>query len=488
MRLLGNHVQRRSSLILAIVLLALLATACGASTTDPAAIDHGTMAGMDHTTMAGTTLPGDVSIETVHASYLDIASNINDLRSRVAQWQAGDESSINIAKEKLERIEILLSSTTWPTSLGGAVAKTRQAVSSMNPALNGTNLQAAVVMAKVLGDAAHDMTHDFYGAWLTQVTGQPLPAMATHIIYLDLSANINDLKSRVSAWEKGDEASLAVAKEKAERIQVLIQVATATGTLTKPLSAIQQRLPAVSTALERKDVTVATAALKPFSDASHDLTHDFYAWLGTTAGSSDPACAQAAYIDLSGNITDLKARMTAWEQGDTSSLNIAQEKMERIQAVLAHTNWPVPMAAAVGKTTAAVQAAAPVLAKPTPATSAAALKTVSDSMHDVTHAFYNDYLPQAKVAMHTPAGAEAQQPGVPAAVDDLTTGHSGSHGHAAEAAAASDDASKGWILGGFGAVNAMVIGTAAVLKTRKPARSRARKAAPQAIPSGGSAE
>ena len=51
----------------------------------------------------------------------------------------------------------------------------------MKSALAGTNLQAAVAMAKVLGDAAHDLTHDFYGVWLPQTKGRPLPAMATHV-------------------------------------------------------------------------------------------------------------------------------------------------------------------------------------------------------------------------------------------------------------------------------------------------------------------
>ena len=45
--------------------------------------------------------------------------------------------------------------------------------------------------------------------------------------------------------------------------------------------------------------------------------------------------------------------LTAWEQGDASSLDIAQEKLERVQAVLAHTKWPGPMTAATGKTAAA---------------------------------------------------------------------------------------------------------------------------------------
>ena len=201
MRFLGNQMLRRSSLVLAMALLALLATACGASTAEPAPIDHSTMAGMDHTAMTGAALPREVSIDAVHAAYLDTTGNISDLRVRIALWQAGDDSGINIAKEKLDRIEILLSSTTWPASLDGAVAKIRQGVGSMKSALAGTNLKGAVAIAKVLGDAAHDLTHDFYGVWLPQTKGRPLPAMATHVIYLDLSANIADLKSRVAKLE-----------------------------------------------------------------------------------------------------------------------------------------------------------------------------------------------------------------------------------------------------------------------------------------------
>lgn len=467
----GKRTRRGGIIIAAFLALSILATAC--SQANPMS----SSASMNHGAMAGEPVVDGDSMEVVHASYLDLASNITDLRARVEQWQMGDEASLNIAQEKLERIEVILAATTWPANMRGATTKVKAAVTPMKQSLNSKDQAQAGTAAKIFGDASHDVTHAFYGDWLPALKGQHFSTMAPHVIYLDLNANIADLKTRVAAWEKGDEASLNIAKEKVERIQALVQHALSTGVIVKPLNAIGASLPPISAALERKDVATATGALKPLSDAAHDLTHDFYVWLNVTAGADDSACIQAAYVDLSANLADLKARVTTWEQGDASSLNIAQEKLERTQIVLAHANWSQPMAGAIQKIGGAVTEVNLALRQQNPALSQQALKPISDASHDVTHAFYGDFLPQAHQSGHVASHSDMQtgHSTTPVATAQTTSGHTDSHGHAEETANASTP-DKGLILGAFGAVNGMVIALAAVLKTRTPKKKRAEDA------------
>ena len=400
-------------------------------------------------------------METVHASYLDLTANISDLRARVEQWQKGDEGSLGVAQEKLERVEVVLGHVAWPKSMSAAITKTKQAVSPMGKALKAKDTAAAQEAAKVFGDASHDVTHAFYGDWLPELKDATFTGMAPHSSYLDITTNIADLKARVAQWEKGDEASLGVAQEKADRIAALVQHMAVAKLLTKPVYAIGASLTKVNLTLKAKDVAAAQTALKPLSDASHDLTHDFYTWLDTTAGVKDPACTQAAYLDLTLNIADLRARLTAWEKGDESSLGIAQEKLERIQALVGHTVWPKTLALSVYKAGGALAPLSKALKDKDVAAAQAVAKTLGDASHDITHDFYGTWLMSADAVMKS----------------ETTTQASSSHG--AEVVAL-DGPSKALVLGGFGSLNLLVVAAAFFLK-KTMAQEAAVKAAHQAV-------
>lgn len=468
--------RRRGGVGFAVLMLGILVTACSPGNPPMSASNAGQGA-----------LSSGAAMEAVHASYLDLSGNIADLRVRVDEWTQGNESSLNIAKEKLDRIDAVLGSTHWPSVMLAAIGKVRAGHAPMSNALNAKDLAAATTAAKTLGDAAHDVTHAFYGDWLPSLKEQHFSPMAPHAIYLDLSANLADLRSRVAAWGQGDENSLNIAKEKVDRIQVLIQHASTTGTLLKPLKAILSSLPSISGALEHKDAAAANQALKPLSDAAHDLTHEFYTWMGVTSGADDPACVQAAYLDLSLNTADLKSRITAWEQGDASSADIAQEKLDRIQGVLAHTAWPQAMAASILQINAAVPAVAHALNMKSPSESQQAVKPISDASHEVTHAYYGDWLPHAQmVASASHSGMQHGSTGPALVLTDMSQ-HSASHSHS-DTAMATPDPNKPILLGGFGFVNALVIVTAAILKWRQPKKTRAQRTLENADPGSGGSE
>ena len=60
------------------------------------------------------------SMEVVQGSYLHLTMNISDLRTRVTNWGKGDDGSLGVAKEKLERIEKVLASTGWPAEMAAS--------------------------------------------------------------------------------------------------------------------------------------------------------------------------------------------------------------------------------------------------------------------------------------------------------------------------------------------------------------------------------
>lgn len=455
-----RHFVTKSTLLLVILMLALIPTtpvlADGSDSGHGSATGHGSSPGG-----AATVSPK----ETVHASYLDLTANISDLRNRVSQWQKGDDGSLGVAQEKLERIEVVLGHVSWPKNMAGAITKTKAAVEPMAKALKNKDMVAAETVGKTFGDASHDVIHAFYGDWLPGLKGGKFTSMVPHANYLDITANIADLKSRVAQWEKGDADSLGVAQEKADRIEVLVHHMSSSKALVKPVQAIDKALKPVNAALKAKDITAAQAALTPLSDASHDLTHDFYAWLETTAGVKDPACTQAAYLDLTLNISDLRARITAWEKGDEASLGVAQEKLERIEALLGHTVWPKTITPAIYKTGATLEPLAKALSTKDAVTAQTLAKTLGEASHDVTHAFYGVWLvSDAASGTHDTA------------MKSETVAQADDHG---SEAVALDASSKALVLGGFGSLNLLVIVAAAVLKRTLVKEARA-KAAHQA--------
>ncbi|HEU5316228.1 MAG TPA: hypothetical protein VFX49_08980, partial [Chloroflexota bacterium] len=388
---------------------------------------------------AATLAAGAASMEVVHASYLDLTGNVRDLQSRVAAWQTGDDGSLGIAREKLERIDATLGHVQWPASLIASIGKARAATVPMQLALRNADQRAAGAAATTFGDVSHDLSHDFYGAYLPALKTASFTPMGPHAAYLDLTANIADLKSTVAVWQGGDEGSLGVAQEKAERIETLVKHVPSGGPLAKSVGAIQQRLKDVSAALRARNARAAQTALAPLSDASHDLTHDFYLWLGETAGVSDPACTQAAYLDLTANVADLRARVTAWQQGDEASLGVAQEKLDRIESVVHHVSWPRELSRAVYATGASILPMERALKARDVAAAQVAAARFGDASHDVTHDFYGVWLPVA----HAPAGAA----------------HGGAHGEADSLGTTGPGPApdtKSMVLGAFPAVNAIV--------------------------------
>ena len=412
----------------------------------------------------GQAAPAPSSMEVIHASYLDLTANLADLRSRVTEWQKGDEGSLNIAKEKLERSEIVLGAPGWPQALAPAVAKAKAALGTMDKALQAADVAAAQAATVVLGDASHDLTHAFYGDWLPELEGERYSPLAAHVVYLDLSANLADVQSRLAAWGQGDESSLNIAVEKVERAEVLVNHMYATGVLVKRLPPVQRGLVALFPALQAKDLPAAQAAAQPLAASAQDLTQDAYVWLDLVKAGDDPSSVQASYLDLSRNIAALRSGVAASQKGNHTGLDLARQHLARVQTVLQHAVWPYEMGEAIDRARSAVGPMASALGTGDPAAAEAASVAFGEASHDVTHAYYGNWLATGVLQSATAQGGAAQQP---------ARASSGGHVHDAAPAeqVAAADAGPHWpIIGGFAAALALVVGAAALTKPKAVAR------------------
>ncbi|MBI2872926.1 MAG: hypothetical protein HYY00_07060 [Chloroflexi bacterium] len=396
----GGRVARWAWMLGAALSVVALAAACAgaAPTPTPTPTKAPPTPTATATPVRATPTPGKVAAvvgaEMVHAAYIDLSTNISDMRSRITQWEGGDQNSLNIAVEKAERIEALLHAIQWPAPLSEPVEEIEKALPAVEAALKNKDLAAAKQAVTPIGEHSHDLTHDFYGKWVPARKAADFGSMAAHAAYLDLSGNISDMRSRITQWEGGDQNSLNTAMEKAERIEALLHGVPWPPALDEAVEMIEKALPAVETALKAKDLAAAKQAVTPVGEASHDLTHAFYEkWVSGKHGAEDAGCAQAGYLDLSVNVSDLRSRITQWEGGDQNSLNIATEKAERIEALLHAIPWPAALSEPVEKIEKALPSVEAALKAKDVAAAKQAVAPIGEASHDLTHAFYEKWVP-----------------------------------------------------------------------------------------------
>jgi hypothetical protein len=127
------------------------------------------------------------------------------------------------------------------------------------------------------------------------------------------------------------------------------------------------------------------------------------------------------------------------------------------------------MATAIDATRAAVQPLEQAFNDKQLAAAEGVLKPIGDASHDLTHAYYGEWLATAHSGSHSTGSSMsnmAMPPAQPApAAKGSVQDESQPHGHSAPVAATSS-ATRSLVLGGFGAVNGVVIAAAAVFKIR----------------------
>lgn len=94
------------------------------------------------------------------------------------------------------------------------------------------------------------------------------------------------------------------------------------------------------------------------------------------------------YLDVNSNFSDLLAAIDDWAGGDPSRVGLAQEKLERIQALLPHISWPDSMSGLVEQFGTALEPVGQALDSEDLATAQAGVDSAREVTHDLTHAFY----------------------------------------------------------------------------------------------------
>ena len=329
---------------------------------------------------------------TLHVAFLDLTRNITDLRVRAAEWQKGTDASREIAAEDAERIDAVLTRTAWPSELTAHIAVIQAAMPALDKALGGTNAADTKAPIGAIADSEHELMHGFYETWLPAQDTKSHVAMSAHVGFLDLSMNIADLRTRVAAWQKGDDASLDMAVEIAERIDALLAQMPWPDALAKEVGAVKAAVPGVDKALGAKDAKAVKEPLAQLADASHELTHEFYEQFLAKGATTSPECVYASYLDLAGNVADFRMRVAAWQKGDDASLDLAAEKVDRIGMVIDHVTWPDQLKVSVMAMHDQLAPVSTALTAKSQATLREPFATVAAVSHDMSHAFYESWM------------------------------------------------------------------------------------------------
>ena len=222
--------------------------------------------------------------------------------------------------------------------------------------------------------------------------------MASHAVYLDLAANIADLRSRVDLWQKGDEIEPerrqgeGRADRRADPARGLDW-----GADRARRARSTRALPAVNAALDAKDPAAAQTALKPHRRRLA-RPHPRVLRLDEPAGERRrrrPASRPRTSTSRPTSPTCAPGSET-WEKGDEGE---PEHRQGEARPGRGHPR-ATPLAEGDGgrdrqdrgpRSARSKQA----LDAKDAAAAQAALKPVADASHDVTHAYYGDWLPTA---------------------------------------------------------------------------------------------
>ncbi|MBI2305263.1 MAG: cytochrome c [Chloroflexi bacterium] len=355
----------------------------------------------------------------IHIEYYGTWRNFNDLRDQVANWAQGQDSGRRIALEKIERLEATLHHVPWPTAkLDMAATGMHEGLHPVEDGLKAQNVAATQAALQKVSNAFHDLTHAFYDDWVagTQgVVGHVMP----HIGYVDISANIADLRTQVANWAAGDDLGRRISLEKVDRMGWVIPHIVWPGIMVGSVVELKEALGAVKEGLQAKDVAATQAALAKVSEASHSLTHDFYdRWIAGRRGMKAHAVVHVTYQDIWGNVNDLRDQVANWAKGQDSGRRIGLEKVDRLEALFGHVDWPKEMKHPIGELEEAIHGVEKGLRAQDLAATQGAITKVSEAFHDLTHEFYESIEPRRPAAppVMPPAAMPAapEMPGMPA--------------------------------------------------------------------------
>ncbi|MBI4302191.1 MAG: cytochrome c, partial [Chloroflexi bacterium] len=256
-------------------------------------------------------------------------------------------------------------------------------------------------------EAFHGLTHAFYDEWVKgteDVVGHVMP----HIVYLDISANVSDLRAQVANWEKGQDSGRRIAMEKVDRLNNVIPHVAWPGVMIGSALELKDALEPVEAGLEAQNLVATTQALAKVSDAFHSLTHAFYdKWITSQRGMMAHAVVHASYQDIWLNVNDLRAQVANWEKGQDSGRRIALEKVDRLEALIPHVAWPREMKHPIDELHEGIEGAEKGLTAQDVAATKEALSMVSEAFHELTHEFYESIEPRR------PAATTEMAPGMP---------------------------------------------------------------------------
>ncbi|MBI4319635.1 MAG: cytochrome c [Chloroflexi bacterium] len=337
----------------------------------------------------------------VHAGYLDVSTNINDLRAQVGNWEQGNDSGRRIGIEKIDRLNWVIPHVSWPEEMEKSIEQLAEALEPLEDALKAEDLAAAKDAVSVVGSVSHDLTHAFYDRWVASIEGQA-SAATTHAAYLDVTTNISDLRSQLGNWEQGNDSGRRIGIEKIDRLNWVIPHVSWPEEMEKSIEQLAEALDPLEAALKAEDLAAAKEAVSIVGSISHDLTHAFYdRWMASIEARGEADMVHAGYLDVSDNINDLRAQIGNWEQGNDSGRRIGIEKIDRLGWLTPHIAWPHEMESTIGQLDEALKPVEAALKAEDLDAAKEAVSKVGTISHDLTHAFYDKWVVEQRAGQET---------------------------------------------------------------------------------------
>jgi hypothetical protein len=221
--------------------------------------------------------------QNVAGTYIDLALNLADLSALMDTWtSSGDDGARSEAGERIERLNTLLTSVTWPPDTLKGVQGFHDALPALNKALKAKDKNTAKQALGDVTEAFDGLSHPYYGKFLANVASTPLTdPIAIQAAFADIGVNMDQLDDSLNEWKNGSDDARTEASERLERMETLLNSVQWPDTLSKAALDVKARVMAMDRPLKAKDQNKSATAFSDLEAAYDTLAQPFYPFLAS---------------------------------------------------------------------------------------------------------------------------------------------------------------------------------------------------------------
>jgi len=221
--------------------------------------------------------------QNVEGTYINVALNLADLSALMDTWTSSDDEDARTeAGERIERLNTLLTSVTWPPDTLKGVQGFHDALPALNKALKAKDKNTAKQALGDVTEAFDGLSHPYYGKYLANVASTPLTdPIAIEAAFADIGVNMDQLDDSLNEWKNGSDDARTEASERLERMETLLNTVQWPDTLSKAALDVKARVIAMNRPLKAKDQDKSATAFSDLEAAYDTLAQPLYPFLAS---------------------------------------------------------------------------------------------------------------------------------------------------------------------------------------------------------------